>query len=309
MLIVDQVAADVAGDVRVAVADRAVTIIDEVRQHVPAADAEVAQRLAADSGADCLVAVGGGSAVGLAKAVALTTGLPILAVPTTYAGSEATPVWGITDERVKRTGRDPRVAPKRIVYDPDLLASLPAALAVASALNALAHCVDVLWAGSRTPLTDVIAEQGVRLLAEALPRAAGVEEDARAQLLAGAWLAGTAFGVAGSSLHHKLCHALGGRFDLPHAQTHAIMLPHVAALAVPRSAHAAAVLRRALGDDEPAAGLGRLAATVGAPTRLAELGLTLDDVRDLVDELDGAAFNTSFDVTPGDVGTVLESAM
>jgi maleylacetate reductase len=308
LLIVDPVAAAVATDVRDAIAARAVAVISEVRQHVPVADAERARQLAAQTGADCLVAIGGGSAVGLAKAVALTAGLPILAVPTTYAGSEATPVWGLTEEREKRTGRDPRVAPKVVVYDPELTASLPPQVAGSSALNALAHCVDVLWATSRTPLTDATAEQGIRLLAAALPRAAGGDGDARTELLAGAWLAGTAFGVAGSSLHHKLCHALGGRFDLPHAQTHAIVLPHVTALAAPRAPEATAILRRALDADDPAAAIRRLAAGVAAPTRLADYGLTPEDAGRLAADLGGASFNATFDVQPADVRRILLAA-
>jgi maleylacetate reductase len=309
LVIVDPVAACVAADVVDAIAPRAAAVIDEVRQHVPVADAEAARRIADGSGADCLAAIGGGSAVGLAKAIALTSGLPILAVPTTYAGSEATPVWGLTDERAKRTGRDPRVAPRIVVYDPDLTASLPAELAASSALNALAHCVDALWAAGRTPLTDVTAEQGIRLLAGALPRSLGGDPTARAELLAGAWLAGTAFGVAGSSLHHKLCHALGGRFDLPHAQTHAVMLPHVAALAAPRAPEAAAILRRAFDDPDPVAAVRRLAAGAGAPSSLAEFGLTPADASRLADDLCGSAFNATFVVDVADVRQLLVAAV
>jgi maleylacetate reductase len=297
LLIADRV----APDVRDALAARAVAVIGEVRRHVPVADAEAARRLAAEHDADCLAAVGGGSSVGLAKAVALTTGLPILAVPTTYAGSEATPVWGLTEGGEKRTGRDPGVAPRIIVYDPELMASLPRELAAASALNALAHCVDVLWAAARTPLSDVIAEQGIRLLSSALGK-----DDAADDLLAGAWLAGTAFGAAGSSLHHKLCHALGGRFDLPHAQTHAVVLPHVTALALPRAPEAAAVLERTLGDAEA---LRRLAARAGAPTRLADFGLTVEQAEQLAADLAGRSYDTTFPVSHEDVRSVLVAAV
>jgi maleylacetate reductase len=308
LLIADEVAVSAASDVHGVVDRLAVASIGQVRQHVPAADADAARSLASDRGADCLVAIGGGSSVGLAKAVALTSGLPILAIPTTYAGSEATPVWGMTQDGVKQTGRDLRVAPRVVIYDPDLLATLPGELAVSSALNALAHCVDVLWAESRTPLTDVTAEQGIRLIAEALPQAADADSQTRARLLAGAWLAGTAFGVAGSSLHHKLCHALGGRFDLPHAQTHAVVLPHVTALAAPRAPEASAILARALGDPDPVAALERLALSAGAPSRLASYGLAREDAEKLAGDIEASSFNTTFELAPGDIRTILLAA-
>src|SRR6185437_4454247 len=192
---------------------RAVATIDRVRVHVPVELAEAARAQARSLEADCLVSIGGVSAVGLAKAVALTAGLPIVAVPTTYAGSELTEVWGITEEGRKRTGRDPLVAPRAVVYDPELTYSLPAPVTAASGMNALAHCVEALWGPRAAPVTDACALEGIRRLAAGLRGAVArpLDAAARASALAGAWLAGEAF-AAGGALHHTLCHVLGGRF-------------------------------------------------------------------------------------------------
>ena len=222
----------IAGRSQAAHADRLLAAVGAggsiigVRVHVPAAHAEVARARATELAADCLVSIGGGSAVGLAKAVALSHGLPIAAVPTTYAGSELTTVWGITEEGRKTTGRDPGVAPRLVVYDPELTYDLPAAVTAASCMNAVAHCVEALWAAGATPLTDAAAAEGLRRLAAGMRASLERPRDpaARATALAGAWLAGEAF-AAGGALHHKLCHVLGGMFDLPHAELHAALLP------------------------------------------------------------------------------------
>ena len=249
-----------------------------VRVHVPTARAEAARAAAAELAADCLVSIGGGSAVGLAKAVALTAGLPIVAVPTTYAGSELTIVWGITEEGRKTTGKDPGVAPRLVVYDPELTYDLPAAITAASGMNAVAHCVEALWAAGATPLTDIAAGEGLRLLAAGVrgslsdPRDAG----ARATALTGAWLAGEAF-AAGGALHHKLCHVLGGMFDLPHAELHAALLPYTAAFLLPAAPDAGARIAAALAADDAATGIAELARDLGTPRSLAALGLSEDD--------------------------------
>ena len=213
---------------------------DEVVMHVPVAVAERARAAAAEADADVLVCVGGGSATGLAKAVALTAGLPIVAVPTTYAGSEATNVWGLTEGEVKTTGVDDRVLPRVVVYDASLLAGLPVELGVASGLNALAHCVDSMWGPRADPIDKALAGEGIRALAAGLPAMVADPSDveSRERALYGAYLAGGVFASAGSGLHHKICHVLGGMFDLPHAQTHAVVLPHVLALNAPNAPEA-----------------------------------------------------------------------
>ena len=251
----------------------------QVRPHVPVEVADAAAQAAADAGADGLVCLGGGSATGTAKAVALRTGLPIVAIPTTYAGSEVTAVWGVTADGRKQTGTDARVRPAVVVYDPDLTAGLPAAMSAASGLNALAHAVEAFWAPGRTPVTALFAAEAVRRLAEGLPAvvADGGDRRARSVTLFGSYLAGAAFAVAGAGLHHKICHVLGGTWDLPHAQTHAVVLPYVLAWNASRSPQAVrAVAAAGAATASPRAAVGvldALARRVGAPTSLAQLGL------------------------------------
>ena len=231
----------------------------EVRRHVPAELAERARARFAELGADGLVAVGGGSAIGLAKAIALTTHAPIVAVPTTYAGSEMTAVYGLTAGGRKRTGRDEAVRPRTVVYDPDLSRGLPPEVAGPSAMNALAHCVDALWADG-SDAGQHAARRGRRAGAARGAR----RRDDHERLLYGAALAGWTFGVVGGALHHRICHLLGGAFDLPHAETHSAVLPHVTALNAPAVPEAAARLAAALGADDLAGGVYDLA---GAPAR------------------------------------------
>jgi maleylacetate reductase len=256
----------------------------DVVMHVPVEVAERARAVAAEHDIDVLVCVGGGSTTGLAKAVALTTGLPIVAVPTTYAGSEATDVWGLTEGGRKTTGVDSRVLPRAIVYDAGLMVGLPVPTSVASGLNALAHCVDSMWAPRSDPIDRALALEGIRALAAGLPRI--VDEprglDGREQTLYGAYLAAVAFASAGSGLHHKICHVLGGRFDLPHAQTHAVVLPHVLALNAPAVPDLDARMAEAFGADSALAGLERLRDRVGATRSLRELGMPESGIADAV---------------------------
>lgn len=265
------------------------TWFDDVEQHVPKEKAEAARAAAAAFRIDLLVSVGGGSTVGLAKAVALTTGIPIVAVPTTYAGSEATNVWGITDQRTKHTGADDRVLPATVIYDAELTLCLPERMSVVSGLNALAHCVDSLWAPHADPINQALALGGARALASALPAISQDPGDraARERSLYGCYLAGVAFASAGSGLHHKICHVLGGTFGLPHAQTHAIVLPHVLALNGPAAPEPSTRLAEVLGAGDPdtdvpsggaLATLNAVYRRVRAPRRLADLGFTEADI-------------------------------
>lgn len=293
----------VAGPAEAALAERVASgvpvahVHDEVVMHVPVAVAERARAAAAERGVDAVLAVGGGSTTGLAKAVALTSGLPVVAVPTTYAGSEATDVWGLTEAGRKTTGTDPRVLPRAVVYDASLTTSLPVGLSVASGLNAVAHCVDSLWGPRADPVDAALAEEGLRALATGLPAVVADPEGlaGREQALYGAHLAAVAFASAGSGLHHKVCHVLGGRHDLPHAETHAVVLPHVAGLNLPAAPGAAARVARALGRGEAADaldGLLSLGERLGAPRALRDLGLAEDDLR-------GAAEAVAAVVPPG----------
>ena len=266
-------------------ADRIAGTFTGVRPHVPVEVADAARKQAAAVGADAILSLGGGSATGTAKAVALTTGLPVIAVPTTYAGSEVTPVWGLTEGDRKTTGVDARVLPRLVIYDPELTVSLPGPVSAASGLNAMAHCVEAFWAPGRNPVSSLTAGEAIRVLATALPAVLrdGADADARGDLLYGAYLAGTTFAVTGSGLHHKICHILGGRYDLPHAQTHAIMLPYVLAFNAPGAPDAARQIGQALAGAglagaDPAATLQRLAGQLGLPRGLREIGFGEDQI-------------------------------
>lgn len=264
---------------------RAVGLFDKAVMHVPIEIAEQAREQAKALGADCCVAVGGGSTTGLAKAIALVSRLPILAIPTTYAGSEMTPIWGITESGVKKTGRDPRVLPKTVLYDASLTVTMPPLLSATSGMNSIAHCVEALYSKDANPIISMIAEEGIHALGTGLP--AVVKDpgnlEARANALYGAWLGGVSLGAVGMALHHKLCHTLGGMFNLPHAETHTVVLPHATAYTAPVAQEAMLRVARALGaksaDPNFAAGaLCDLAASLGAPTSLAALGLKEADL-------------------------------
>ncbi|MBQ0825121.1 maleylacetate reductase [Streptomyces tagetis] len=266
---------------------RAAGVFAGARMHVPAATARAARERAAELGADGCVAVGGGSAIGLGKAVARDTGLPVIAVPTTYSGSEMTPVWGLTEDGVKRTGRDPAVLPRSVVYDPELTLGLPVPMSVGSGINALAHAVEGLYAPDCSPVVALMAEEGVRLMAGALPRVAAdpAGPEGRGRALRAAWLCGAVLGATTMSLHHKLCHVLGGTFDLPHAEVHTVVLPHVLAYNAPAAPTAAGALARALGSDSAATALWELGRTLGAPSSLAALGMDAGRLPEVVDQV------------------------
>jgi maleylacetate reductase len=260
---------------------------DDVVMHVPVEVADLAREAAAAHRVDALVSVGGGSTTGLAKAVALTTGLPIVAVPTTYAGSEATPVWGLTAGAKKTTGTDRRVLPKVIVYDAALTMSLPVEMSVASGLNALAHCVDSMWAPNADPVNAAFAAEGVRSLAVGLPRVVAdpMDLDGREHALYAAYLSATAFASAGSGLHHKICHVLGGKYNLPHAQTHATVLPYVLAFNGPAAPDAERRIAVALGTTTALGGLVALKRELNAPRALADYGFTEDSIAEAAEAI------------------------
>jgi maleylacetate reductase len=248
--------------------------------HVPMAIADTARQLARSVHADCAIAVGGGSTIGLAKAIALHSGLSILAIPTTYAGSEMTPIYGLTEGGVKRTGSDERVLPKTVIYDPELTLTLPVDLSITSGMNAMAHAVEGLYARDANPVMNLFAEEGIRSLAQGLPAIRDHAGDLEARTLAlyGAWLCGSVLGSVGMSLHHKLCHTLGGSFNLPHAPTHAVVLPHALAYNAPAVPEAARRIARALGAPDAAQGVYDLAQATNAPLSLREIGFAAADL-------------------------------
>lgn len=253
----------------------AIATLSIATMHTPVAVTERALETTRSVGADILVAIGGGSTVGLSKALALRTKLPQIAIPTTYAGSEMTPILGETDGGKKTTIRDLVVLPQTVIYDVALTHSLPVATSVVSGMNAIAHAAEGVYAKDANPVTSLMAIEGIRVLADALP-AIRIDPDnstARAGALYGAWLCGMVLGSVGMALHHKLCHVLGGAFNLPHAQTHTVVLPHAIsynAETIPDRLEAVAI---ALGAERPGQGLYDLAVKVGAPIALRDLGL------------------------------------
>ncbi len=246
--------------------------------HVPIASAREAVAEAARLGADCAVAIGGGSTVGLGKAIALESPLPIIAIPTTYAGSEMTPIFGITENGIKRTGRDSKVLPRTVIYDPRLSRGLPAAMSFVSGINAIAHAAEGLYAQDGNPVMSLMAEEGIRSLASGLRklRQDPQDLDARSSCLYGAWLCGTVLGQVGMALHHKLCHTLGGSFNLPHAETHAIILPHALAYNAEAAPEAMRRIARALGSADAAQGMFDLSQELGIAQALSAIGMPAD---------------------------------
>ena len=300
-----QLADTIAGDLPVALRH------DDVVMHVPVEVAGRAREAAAANGIDALVSVGGGSTTGLAKAVALTTGLPIIAVPTTYAGSEATPVWGLTEGAKKTTGIDKRVLPRVIVYDAALTMSLPVDMSVASGLNALAHCVDSLWGPNADPVNAAFAAEGIRSLAEGLPRVVADPMDlgGREHALYAAYLSAAAFASAGSGLHHKICHVLGGKYNLPHAQTHATVLPYVLAFNAPAAPDAERRIAAAFGSPTAIDGLVALKQELNAPHALADYGFTEDSIAEAAEAiLPSVPASNPRPVTAADLETLLRAA-
>jgi maleylacetate reductase len=253
-------------------------VFSGAEMHVPIESARRARQHAREVGADCAVAIGGGSTVGLGKAIALESGLPIIAVPTTYAGSEMTPIYGITEAGVKKTGRDLRVLPRTVLYDPELSQHLPVGMSVVSGINAIAHAAEGLYAQDGNPVMSLMAQEGIRALAQGLRGIHRSPDDmaARSACLYGAWLCGTVLGHVGMSLHHKLCHTLGGSFNLPHAETHTVVLPHALAYNAFAVPEAMAKVAQAIGASDAATGLFDLARELGAPTALRDIGMPQD---------------------------------
>lgn len=268
-----QVASDMLGLLSVG-------IYDGAQMHVPIESARKAREYSSSLGADCIVAIGGGSTIGLGKAIALESTIPIIAIPTTYAGSEMTPIFGITENKVKKTGRDLRVLPKTVLYDPDLSSTLPVRMSIVSGMNAIAHAAEGLYAKDGNPIMSLMAEEGIRALASGLRGvfAKASDEHSRSECLYGAWLCGSVLGHVGMALHHKLCHTLGGTFDLPHAETHTIVLPHALAYNSKAAPKAMQSVARAIGAERAASGMFDLAKSLGAPTALKDIGFKESDI-------------------------------
>jgi alcohol dehydrogenase class IV len=253
--------------------------------HAPVEATEHALEVVRESRADCTVALGGGSAIGLGKSIAFVTDLPQIVLPTTYSGSEATSIGGETKAGVKTTLKSPKVLPEVIIYDVELTYPLPPSVSVVSGFNAIAHAVEALYAREANPLISLLAEEGIQALARALPavRRNPVDSDARAEALYGAWLCGICLGSVGMALHHKLCHVVGGAFNLPHAETHTVLLPHATAYNAKAAPEAMSRIARALRAADAVDGLSSLARALDAPKSLRGLGMPEEGISHAVD--------------------------
>jgi maleylacetate reductase len=260
--------------------ERLAHLVVGVREHVPTDDVESTREVADRVDADCLVAIGGGSSIGLAKGVALDRSAPIVAVPTTYSGSEMTPFYGVTSQGRKRTGRADRVQPRVVLYDPALTTTLPRSVTASTGMNAVAHCVEALYAHDATPISSLMAEEGLRCLAEGLPASTGDPTDlgARSTALYGAFLAGSALAATTMGLHHRICHVLGGTYGLPHGEANAVMLPHVARFNATAAPRALGRVASALSHTDAPTAIEQLGSRLGAPSSLMQLGMDEDDL-------------------------------
>lgn len=274
-----------AAAVRESLAGLRVADWTEVLPHVPVQLVEKAGTLAQQQAIDVVVALGGGSAIGLAKAIAYSTTptRPVVAIPTTYAGSEMTPVLGTTDKTLgqKRTVSHWRILPRVAIYDVDVTMELPPSVTASTGINALAHCVEALYSTSASPLVPPVALDGAARISRALPAcvANGSDAAARREMLIAAFLAGFSLAHAGMALHHGLCHALGGGLNLSHGTVNAIMLPHVMRYNADAVGPALASVARAMGiDGDPAAGVADLIARLRLPQRLRDVGVAQNDL-------------------------------
>ena len=259
---------------------------DGVAMHTPVAVTKDALAKVAEHGTDGLVSLGGGSSVGLGKAISIRTGLPHMAIPTTYAGSEMTPILGETESGRKVTQRQPAIRPDIVLYDSELTLTLPLAMSVTSGLNAIAHAVEAIYAPDANPVTSLMAEEGVRAMASALRAIVADDQDraAREEALYAAWLCGTCLGQVGMGLHHKLCHTLGGMFDLPHAETHSIVLPHAMAYNEGAAPQMTRIARALDARGSAAMAMHELSLELNAPTALRELGMAESGIAAAADQ-------------------------
>jgi maleylacetate reductase len=269
-----------ARDIAASLGPLSAGVFSQATMHTPSHITDLALEVVRREAVDGVVSVGGGSTTGLGKAIALRTDLPQIVIPTTYAGSEMTPILGETNNGEKVTQRTLKVLPETTIYDVSLTLSLPVGLTATSGMNAIAHAVEALYAEEGNPIISLMAEDAIAALAAALPviieKPRDIEARTRAQY--GAWLCGVALGSVGMALHHKLCHVLGGSFGLPHAETHTVILPHAVAYNAAAAPEAMRRIARALGASDAAGGLHDLARKLNAPTALGALGMKESDL-------------------------------
>jgi len=278
-----------------AISDRCVGLLPEAISQVPVDLVRRGVEKAAGRGADCLVAVGGGAATGLCKGIAYETGLPIIAVPTTYSGSEMTGFCGMTSDGVKRMHESLAMRPRTVIYDAELSLGLPPSTSASSAMNALAHCIDAVYLPSLSPLLAPAAVEGARIVATTLPAllAKPRDLDLRNEMLYGAYLSGAAL-TGGFALQHAVAHMLGGSYGVEHGTAHAVVLPYATAYLQQHAPQALGRIAEAVGTADLASYVWDLTNSAGLPVRLADVGFPAED-------LDRAVhIATTADATPSD---------
>lgn len=310
MLVAERSTGLIAEEIRRCLGPLLVAAIPEARPHVPRAQVDAARAEAASCDIDVVVTVGGGSATGLGKAIVLEHASSLVAIPTTYAGSEATPIYGITDAGRKRTGRDRGVLPTTVLYDPRLTTTLPPSVTASSGMNAIAHCVEALYSNAGSPIASTLAEEGIRTLRWALPHCVEKPTDraARTNALYGAYLAGSVLATTSMAIHHRICHVLGGSFGLPHGDANAVVLPHALAFNEPAATDSVASIARAMEVEEAAPGLFDFSVSLGAPKSLRELGMRATDLENAALLVAQEKFHNPRPVNADDVLNILQAA-
>jgi maleylacetate reductase len=286
-------------------------VYDNALEHVPVSVTSEAAEALEKSGADVILALGGGSAIGLGKALVRRSGLALAAIPTTYSGSEMTSIYGETDETGKKTGRDSRVMPHLVFYDPLLTLDLPVETSAASGLNAMAHSVEALYAPNLNEYSERYARESIRLLSTSLPAVVAdpMSVVARENALKGAQLAGDALESTTMGLHHSICHVLGGSFGLPHAKTHAVMLRYVVAYNYGAAPDAMLMIEDAMSVENAIEGIAALCDRLPVPRNLGTIGFTEQNVGAAADEIASRSYPNPRTASAADVANILRTAL
>lgn len=290
--------------------EKQTAIFTKATMHTPVEVTEKALSIYKKCGADGIIALGGGSSIGLSKALALRTGAPQIVIPTTYAGSEMTAILGQTEDGKKTTQKALKVLPNVVIYDVDYTLSLPLKMTITSGINAIAHAVEALYAEDTNPILALLAEEGIAKLTHALPNVLENPNDLnfRSDALQGAWLCAICLGSGGVALHHKLCHVLGGMFNLPHAETHTVILPHALTYNEPSIPKTMEILRRAMRTDTPAANLFDIAKQAAVPTSLKELGMPHDGIGKVIEQVIENPYYNPHPLKAEDLNVLLQNA-
>lgn len=288
-----------------ALGDMCVALYDGAEPHCPEAVAMAAIDLFKEKKCDIIVAVGGGSTIGIGKAIALRTDAPLIVVPTTPCGSESTPIYGMLIGNTKKTGRDAKVIARTSIYDPALTTSMSAHHTATIGMNSLAHCVEALYGQSASPISDLYAAEGIKALTKGLrgSLADGNDLAARSQVLYGGMLSGYCVTLAGIAIHHKLCHVLGGHHGIPHGESNSVILPYAVAYNETAAPKAMEKIMAAMGTDSASGGIYDFATEMKVPKSLKELGMKESDLDIAAEE---TVRTTPYSPKPAQVKSVRE---